>query len=309
MKKILFYYLIMLSHLVGCTPNENGDDHTQPVDDQVPFSTPEVAGTIQTSMIQEASGLVASRSMANVLWTHNDSGGEPKVYLISTTGTSLGSYWIQDAENRDWEDIAIGPGPDSNRDYIYVGDIGDNNARYEIKKIYRFPEPSAQPGQNEVDTVSDVHVISFIYPDGPRDAETILVDPFTRDIYVVSKRDTSVHLYRAAYPQDTENVNELELVGKLPLGSGSQADQIVAGDISKDGKEVLLKSYLKVYYWQRDDENTSLYDLLKSEPVELPYEAEPQGEAISFADDESGYYTLSEKSFASQQELFFYKRK
>ena len=309
MQKSFFWCFMGLLHIMACAQNGNDDDTTQPPDNGAPFSSPEVAGLIQTTLIQEASGLVTSRAHTDVLWTHNDSGGEPKVYLISTSGESKGSYFLEGAENRDWEDIAMGPGPDPDVNYIYVGEIGDNNARYETKKIFRFPEPTSLPGQNEVDTIHNVEMIQFTYPDGKRDAETLLVDPFTNDIFVISKRETSVHIYRAAYPQDTDKVIALEMLGQLPLGSTDVGDQIVGGDISKDGKEVLLKSYTKVYYWQRDDGNISIFELLKSSPVELPYVPEPQGESITFAMDGSGYYTLSEKSFASQQQLFFYKRK
>ena len=304
-----FFLCFIMLLLAACSPSGNGDDHTQLSDDGVPFLSSEVAGIIQTALIQEASGLVMSRVHMDACWTHNDSGGEPKIYLISTTGESKGSYLLKGTENRDWEDIAMGPGPDPDFNYIYVGEIGDNNARYEEKKIFRFPEPSAQPGQNKVDTIQHVDVIRFIYPDGKRDAETLLVDPFTKDIYVISKRETSVHIYRAAYPQDLTKVITLEMLGQLPMISRNEGDQIVGGDISEDGKEVLLKAYNKIYYWKRDDQNTSIADLLKSPPVELPYVPEPQGEAITFATDGSGYYTLSEKNITTQQQLLFYKRK
>ena len=309
MQKSFFWYLIGLLHVVACAQNGNGDDTTQPPDNGAPFSSPEVAGLIQTTLIPEASGLVTSGVHTDALWTHNDSGGEPKIYLISTSGESKGSYLLAGAENRDWEDIAMGPGPDPDVNYIYVGEIGDNNARYETKKIFRFPEPTSLPGQNNVDTIQNVEVIQFTYPDGKRDAETLLVDPVTNDIYVISKREASVHIYRAAYPQSTEKTLVLEMMGKLPLVASDIGDRIVGGDISEDGKEILLKSYSKVYYWQRDDDSLSIFELLKSSPVELPYVAEPQGESITFAMDGSGYYTLSEKSFATQQQLFFYKRK
>ena len=53
-------------------------------------------------------------------------------------------------------------------------------------------------------TLSDVETFTLQYPDGPRDAETLMVDPLSGDIYIVSKRDTVLHIYRAAYPQSTQ---------------------------------------------------------------------------------------------------------
>jgi len=303
---------VILIQVFACAQNGHNDDDVPPVitdDEEELFAPPEVSGDIQVPDIREASGLAASPTFDHSFWTHNDSGGSPIVYLISATGQLRGKVLIKGANNRDWEDIDIGPGPDANVNYIYVGEIGDNNARYDEKRIYRFPEPEKVSGSDVTDTVYNADIIRFVYPDGPRDAETLFVDPLTKDIYILSKRETSVNIYRAAYPQDTENVITLEKLGTLPIEAENIGDQIVAGDITKDGMEILLKSYNKVYYWQRNDVSTSIVDLLQSEPTELPYTPEPQGEAITFATDNSGYYTLSEKRFTEQQRLYFYKRK
>lgn len=40
--------------------------------------------------ITEASGLVASRSQKDLLWTHNDSGDELRIFGIYTDGTGTG---------------------------------------------------------------------------------------------------------------------------------------------------------------------------------------------------------------------------
>ena len=92
------------------------------------FSAGITSGTIQNSAVTEASGIVASHLNYNVLWTHNDSGNPAQIFPMTPAGTNLGTYSITGASNTDWEDIAIGPGPVSGTQYIYIGDIGDNNA-------------------------------------------------------------------------------------------------------------------------------------------------------------------------------------
>src|SRR5262249_26664738 len=72
-------------------------------------------------VLTEVSGVVASRAHPPVFWVHNDSGGEPTVYAISPTGASLGAYPIAGATAIDWEDIAIGPGPERGTSYLYLG--------------------------------------------------------------------------------------------------------------------------------------------------------------------------------------------
>lgn len=263
-------------------------------------------GALDDPRIVEASGLAASRKHAQMLWTHNDSGGEPKVYLIDDQGATRATLLLRGAHNRDWEDIAVGPGPEDGETYLYVGDIGDNSGQYDVKTVYRCPEPPISNAP--LDTIQKVDALRFVYPDGPRDAETLLVDPLTKDLYVLSKRDRFVQVYRAAFPQNAEAIDTLELLGQLPRPQVGILEQLVGGDISPDGKEVLLKSYVQVFYWKREDERETLFDLLQTEPQTMPYQPEPQGEAIGFAADESGYYTLSEKQSNIEPRLYFYPR-
>ncbi|MEM9831568.1 MAG: hypothetical protein AAF944_13090, partial [Bacteroidota bacterium] len=84
-------------------------------------------------------------------------------------------------------------------------------------------------------------------------------------------------------------------------------NQPVGGDLSLDGRELLIKSYVQVLYWQRESSETSLFELMQQEPKILPYVAEPQGEAIGWAADRSGFFTLSEKGSVTPN-LYFYRR-
>jgi len=74
------------------------------------------------------------------------------VYMRSTL-RHLGIYSVGGASNRDWEDMAIGPGPVDGQQYLYIGDIGDSLAQYDIKYIYRVPEPCVDPNQKPVNTM------------------------------------------------------------------------------------------------------------------------------------------------------------
>ena len=262
------------------------------------FGSRQDLGLIEYAPIDEASGLAASRKNTGVLWTHNDSGDLNRIYGLNTSGEHLGVYNINGVTARDWEDIAVGPGPVTGENYIYIADIGDNNAVYDTKYIYRVLEPNVSSSQEPIDTtLTNVETISFQFPDGKRDAETIMVDPFNNDIYIVSKRDTNVRVYRLAYPQSTTGVITAVHVATLDLmgGQGTPLGWTVAGDISYTGYEILIKTGGKVYYWQRDLSG-DLWDSFDTAPVTLPYIAEPQGEAITWAPDSRGYYTVSEEA-------------
>ena len=104
------------------------------------------APPVPNTTLNAVSGLAASRAHDGVMWAHNDSGGAASVYGIGADGTDLGTWTLTGATNRDWEDMAIGAGPDGPGDFLYLADIGDNlRARTEIV-VYRVPEPDPTTG-------------------------------------------------------------------------------------------------------------------------------------------------------------------
>jgi len=245
-------------------------------------------GKIQSDQLNEISGMVTGRINPGILWVHNDSGDKSYLYAINRQGNLLGKYLLKDAWNRDWEDIAAGPGPLADLNYLYLGDIGDNDAVYTVKVVYRLREPEVllQPALIDT-TITDWAPIAFTYPDGPRDAECLLVDPLTTDLYVLSKRDTRTHVYWAPYPQPVDSVFEIQKLGTIPVAG------ITAGDISPDGKYIILKNYTEVFVWQRI-KNESLFKTLSRTPERLPYIPETQGESLAWDSDGKGYLTTSE---------------
>ena len=267
-------------------------------------------GLIESDLINEASGIATSRKNLGVLWTHNDAGDPSRIYALNSQGEHLGVYTIDGVRARDWEDMALGPGPLAGEHYLYIGDIGDNKAAKSLKFIYRVPEPVVDESQPPADTIiSGAEIITFQYPDGNRDAETLMIDPSTRDIYVVSKEEINVRVYRAPYPQPTTDTVILQPVATLDLQGAafSKAKMVTAGDISISGLEILIKTYTTIYYWRRVPAQ-NLWQAFDNKPVKVPYINEPQGEAIAFASDGMGYYTMSEEDGGRPAHLYFYPR-
>lgn len=261
-----------------------------------PFENGSVLGINANERLEEASGLAASRRYPGFLWTHNDSGHPPELFLIDSAARTVATIRLAGIRNRDWEDIALGPGPDSTT-WIYVGDIGDNNSRYDVKIIYALPEPSRE-SQGDI-TVADTLIVRL---DGkPRDTEALMVDPLSHNLYLVSKREKEGRLYEVKYPFTADTLRASEVL-RLPITG------VVAGDISPDGLEILLKTYTHIYYWKRLP-SESLMDALRKPAVELPYHQEPQGEAIAWATDGSGFFTLGENAKGERSKLISYRRK
>lgn len=271
------------------------------------FGTAQRLGKMSDRALSEASGLAASPGNPGHLWTVNDSGNDASILLVDTSLHVQMICILAGIENRDWEDIVAGPGPDSSKHYLYVGEIGDNRAKHAYSYIYRFEEPvlsrSATTGHvAPALAITDFDTITFRLPDRPKDMEALFMDRKNRDLYLVSKREEPVYLYRIAYPYSTHDTLTAKKVMALPLTT------ITAADLSPDGREIVMKNYEHIYYWQSTTP-TSVVNLLAQPPFEIPYEEEPQGEAMTWALDGSGFYTLSEHPLGSRVHLYLYKHR
>lgn len=265
------------------------------------FATAQRVAELDNKKLTEISGIAASRRNPGMFWVHNDSGNDPEIFLIDSLLTIHLTCRIGEVENRDWEDIAVGPGPADSTWYVYVGEIGDNRARYPFKHIYRFEEPVLAAGGKKL-TIQTFDTITFRLEDKTKDTETLLIDPITKSLFVISKREEPVWLYELPFPHSTRDTLTARKVTSIPF------TQIVGGDVRSDGRQILLKNYEHVYYW-RADSAMSVGELLKTTAFEVPYEIEPQGEALTWAHDNAGFYTLSEKNVGKKTFLYYYDYK
>lgn len=259
-------------------------------------------GNLNSSATNEASGLAASRVNADVLYVHNDSGDVARFFAINTQAQLVGTFRLTGVTAVDWEDIAIGPGPTAGQSYVYLGDIGDNNAiRASGVQVYRVPEPTVSSSQSPPVSVNlaGAEKITLLYPGGPRDAETLMVDPISGDLFIVSKRVTYSHLYYApASSLVGGGTVTLQDKATLPWGWAT------GGDISPDGDEILIRGYLNATLWCRAP-GTTVWDAFASAGTAVPLASEPQGEAIAFDAAGRGYFTVSEGAYPP---LYYYDR-
>ena len=272
------------------------------------FAMGTIVGRTPLVILTEASGIVASRRNPGTLWTHNDSGAGPRILALSNTGTTQAQYDLGGASARDWEDIAMGPGPIRGQSYVYVGDIGDNAESRSNVDIYRVAEPDVTMGSPTPTTLSGVDRFTLSYPDRAHNAETLLVDPENGDVFIITKSSNGVSLvFRAAAPLVTGKVTTMTQVAVLKFGTAPLPGNRLAtgGDISPMGDEIAIRSYDSAFLWRRP-KGMSIADALSQTPCSIPLASEPQGEALGFAQDGSGYYSVSEGSFAP---IYYYARR
>lgn len=275
-----------------------------PAQDSIPVT---IKGRLNADINNETSGLATSSVNKGMLYIHNDSGDTSRFFLISTDGTLKAIYSFKAASLirngvADCEDIAVSTGPKGKR-YVYIGDIGDNNAKRKYITVYRIKEPKLKSSAKVFTRQVNAEPLYLKYPDGARDAETLMVDPVEKLFYIISKREDSVSVYTAPLLYQQNDTATLTKRATLFFEGGNNGKWISGGNISKNGSQVLVKSYLKVYYWKRTGKQP-VWQLLMTPPREMPYKAEQQGEAIDFAADGNGYYTISEGVYP---EVYYYK--
>ena len=228
----------------------------------------------QVPGLSEASGLAASRRVPGRLWSHNDS-GEPVVIALDARGSVTGRVRLMGAAVEDWEAIAVGPcGTGS---CLYIGDIGDNEARRKRITIYRLAEPDGVSGSASV-----TDVFHATYPDGRHDAEALLIGGDGR-IHIVTKGETgSVAIYRFPAQLKSGATVKLERVGSGG-GKGDEKSRITDGSVSPDGQWAVLRTKTSLTFYRASDLLAGQWRA--AHRVDLSPLKEAQGEGVALGAD------------------------
>ncbi|MGH3424732.1 MAG: hypothetical protein ACRDO8_08390, partial [Nocardioidaceae bacterium] len=146
----------------------------------------ERVSTITDHRVPESSALVMSTRHPNLAYTVNDSGNAPVVYAIEvSTGQVVGATTLQGYDLTDVEALAI------DRDgTLWVADIGDNDGVRHDLALYGIDQPGRE------DQTVEPERYRLRYSDGSQNAETLLADPRTGAMYVVSKGFLGGQVYR-----------------------------------------------------------------------------------------------------------------
>lgn len=239
----------------------------------------EELGQIARPDLDELSGLAASPSQG-ALWAHNDSGGGTTLYALDTAGGDLGAFAVRGAQNVDWEDIAAAPCGDGCA-CLYLGDLGDQEGAREEVQVWRVDEPELDgPART-----ARAEAIALSYPDGAHDAETLLVDPATRELYVLPKLDGPVALYGSGPGPEPGEPIALEDLLTLDLSAyGAKDPRITGGSVSPGGLRVALRTNEDVFVFTAPA-GGGVPEALATEPARFDAPEGSDGEAVSWTSD------------------------
>jgi len=265
------------------------------------YGAPEIVGHFPADVIDEGSGLVASRVNPGIVWLHNDSGDGPNLYAVTTKGRLLGHLVLDGVEAIDMEDIADGPCPAKLGSpwCLYAGDIGDNRARRDHVTVYAVPEPrvatTCRFGTSHV-----THFDSFParYPGGARDSEGLAVTPGGR-MFIVSKgrkRPPTVWAYpKAPVPGTMSMLAKVFVLDTGKLGGGPPPlHEVTAAALDPVGRRLLLRTYPALFELSLSGPLSA--DTLKTATwTRVPVGSAPQGEAVGWLPDGTGYLAAGEQ--------------
>lgn len=211
--------------------------------------------------ITESSGLVVTD---RYVVTTNDSGDSGRIFVVDPeNGETVGvTEWEDDPTDVE----ALAP---ADEDHVWVGDIGDNRAERDEVEVTRIPFATGQRRADE-------ETVDLVYPDGPSDAETLLADPRTGQLIIVTKDPMGGRVLAAPrrLADDEDNL--------LRARPGTVLDMATDGAFFPDGRHVVLRSLRKAVVY-------TYPGWREVEEFWLPRQR--QGEGIAVAPDGRVYLT------------------
>lgn len=237
----------------------------------------------EENQLESSSGLVGGIKNPDLIYIVEGRKTSQALFVFNKNGEYQGKINLGNTPNTDWQDLAIGPGPVDGESYIYIGDIGNKDNL----SIHRFVEPnlSGQPENFEIEA-QNVETIPFTVGNDPRDCQSLMIDPKTKDLIVMATFQAFV--YRIPFPQSTTSNNEAFNQGLHRLRR-----EIIAADISHDGKKMLIKDVGEIFLWEipeGEDPVKVLFEGIPSKPI---YKSEITGASMGWTAD-GEYFTITD---------------
>nr|WP_221316232.1 hypothetical protein [Saccharopolyspora gloriosae] len=233
---------------------------------------PEQRCRISDPNLTELSGL---SSDGRYWYAVDDGGSSIRVSLLDRGDCSVRDVWTSETDPYDVEDLALAPDG-----AVWLADTGDNRRQRSTVALHRLTEDG------------DSTLYRLSYPDGPHDAEAILLDRAGTP-HVVTKEPFGVaFVYRPAAALAADATVPWERVGSVALPTTDSPDGpikgigtrlVTGGSVSQDGTMIALRTYTEAYLFHAPDGDVAA--ALQRPPVPLRLPPEPQGEAIAWEPD------------------------
>jgi hypothetical protein len=223
----------------------------------------------------EISGMTYSQRHPGVIYLHNDSSGGPLIFAVdSESCETVATLTVEGIEARDIE--AIGSGRDRRgRPVLWVADIGDNVDSWPEVRVHRVREPPVLR-----DRTLTARTYRVTYPDRPHNAEALLADPSSSQLWLVTKQAARGTLYALPERLSRRSVNIAEPVGRAGA-------MVTDASVSPDGTRYAVRDYVDAEVLDGLPPGTD------PQTVYLPLQL--QGEAMTWTPDGSALLVAGER--------------
>ncbi|MPZ64944.1 MAG: hypothetical protein GEU83_05335 [Pseudonocardiaceae bacterium] len=205
----------------------------------------------------------------------SDGGQRLEVFVLDPATCAIDDVITADVNPYDVEDLALG-----SDGALWLADTGDNDRDRETVALHRLtPEGEAT-------------LFRLVYPDGPHDAEALLLDRAGVPHIVTKEVLGPAAVYRPEGPLRAPGPTSLQRVASVRLGptdtpggpAGEVGSALVTGAaMSGDGSVLALRTYSDAYLYAVPDGD--VVAALGRAPVRIALPGEPQGEAVALAPD------------------------
>ena len=242
-----------------------------------------VAFTFADSRINESSGVASATLTPGVLFTHNDSGDEPRFFAVGPTGATLATFTVAGAGAVDWEEMARGPASSGSGSSLYFADIGNNLRDRNVLDVYEVAEPVVVAGLDS--TLPLLAVRHLSYEDFPHDAEAFFVHPVSGEIVVVAKEFHGLSTVYVARGTTLTKVARITFPLLMTPGAAAvlgplSGTQATGAAINDAGTAIVVRTYLEAFEWQVLSTYAATFE---AAPRRIALPATIQGEAITYA--------------------------
>ena len=242
-----------------------------------------------SKLIDETSGL---EILDNQFITHNDSGGEPKLYYLNKKGKIISERKITGVKNNDWEDIT------QDDKFIYVADMGNN---YDTRKnlcVIKIPK--------DKNSVINPEIIKFNYPEqndfrykklSQFDAEALISINEFLIIFTKNRATKKTDIYSLP-----KNGGEYEA---KKIGSLNTNSIITGGDYDQENELLILTSTIsfdEYYILKIKDFSLKNKKDYKIKMYEIPI-GKTQVEAVKIIDSNTFWITSEDEKSSSAARL------
>lgn len=202
--------------------------------------------------LRESSGLAFSHVKKDCVWSHNDSGGKPRLYAFNQKGKCCGHVELKGVRATDWEDMASF---DDGGPRLLVADVGDNDCHRQSVSLYLFDEPDPHK-KTRKRTFQHIRVT---YPSGPANCESVTVDLEKRLILLLTKSPLGATLHAVDLPpanftnakpdvDGSDSANSITLIESEAEPIGVIAIPMATGmDLCPITGDLWITSYFQAY--------------------------------------------------------------